>query len=107
VIVSVLGFFEAFLPFNVTVLRLLRGTRILRLFKQLNDLADLIYSLYDTLKSFAIVILMLFLIMFVFTLIGLQLFGEIEHGKYGAINEHTNFRTSYSTQQILWRTLTS
>jgi len=45
VIVSFMGFFQELIPINVTAMRVIRGTRILRIFKSLHELSDLLTTL--------------------------------------------------------------
>jgi hypothetical protein len=49
VVVSLFGFFEAYIPLNMTILRIVRGTRILRVFKSLHAIVDLLYVLISSL----------------------------------------------------------
>lgn len=102
VFVSIIGLFEQFMPINVTALRVIRGIRILRIFKSMHDLSELLVSLYYSLRSFFYVVMMTFLIMFVFSLLGMHLFNDIEVGKYGAINKDANFKTFERSIETLW-----
>ena len=45
VVVSLLGLFQQLLPINVTAMRVVRGTRILRIFKSLHELSELLNTL--------------------------------------------------------------
>jgi len=78
VFVSIIGLFEQFLPINITALRVIRGIRILRIFKSMHDLSELLVSLYYSLRSFFYVVMLTFLVMFVFGLLGMHLFNEID-----------------------------
>jgi hypothetical protein len=77
-VVSLLGFFEAYIPLNMTILRIVRGTRILRVFKSLHAIVDLIYVLVSSLKNVFYIFFFNSIITFVFALIGMGLFGEIK-----------------------------
>jgi hypothetical protein len=90
------------MPINVTALRVIRGIRILRIFKSMHDLSELLVSLYYSLRSFFYVVMMTLLIMFVFALLGMHLFNEIDLGKYGAINNDANFKTFDRSMETLW-----
>jgi hypothetical protein len=45
VVVSFAGFFKQLIPINVTAMRVIRGTRILRIFKSLHELSELLNTL--------------------------------------------------------------
>jgi len=72
-------------------IKVLRGARILRVFKSLHELQELLYTLYKSVKSFSYVIFLSFLTLFVFALIGMRAFGDIKKGYYKAINDQSNF----------------
>lgn len=69
----------------------MRGTRILRIFKSLTELSELLGALYLSIKSFSYTMLLSLLLLFVFALMGIRLFSKIEIGKYGQIGEQANF----------------
>ena len=84
---SILGLLNFWIPLNVTAFRVIRGTRILRIFKSLHELADLLKTLYSSIKSFACIMILSLLILFVFTLMAMRLFSNIEKGAYGKIGD--------------------
>lgn len=106
VVVSFLGLFQELIPINVTAMRVIRGTRILRIFKSLHELSELLNTLAQSVKSFAYVLLLSFLILFVFGLVGMRFFGGITKGKYGAIDDNANFNDVWVTLTTLTRTET-
>jgi hypothetical protein len=74
VVISLTGFLQAFIPINITVLRVMRGTRILRIFKSMTELSELLGALYLSIKSFSYTMLLSLLLLFVFALMGIRLF---------------------------------
>ena len=79
VIVSLFGMLESVISINITAMRVIRGIRILRLFKSLHDLTKLLNSLYDSLLSFVNVLFLYVLVIFVFSLIGMRFYGNEEN----------------------------
>jgi hypothetical protein len=57
-------------------------------------------------KSFAYVLLLSFLILFVFGLVGMRFFGGLTKGKYGGLDENANFNDVWLTLTTLTRTET-
>ena len=82
VFVSLLGLFENFIPINITAMRVIRGARILRVFKSLHEIQIILVTLYNSLQSFAFVLFLTFVVLFVFSLLGMNFFGHIVEGKY-------------------------
>ena len=78
-------------------MRVIRGARILRVFKSLRELADLINTLVNSAKSFVYVVFISFLVLFVYALVGLRLFGNIKEGKHGGLDSHRNFHSLYNS----------
>lgn len=70
VIVSFFGMFQQLLPLNVTLLRVIRGFRILRVFKSLRELGELIITLKKSVNNFISVIIVSFMLIFIYSLIG-------------------------------------
>ena len=97
VVVSMLGLFDGLIPINITAMRVIRGARILRVFKSLHEIQVIIMTLYTSAKSFAFVLFLSFVVLFVFSLIGMNFFSHIINGKYGGINEQANFHTFWNT----------
>jgi hypothetical protein len=102
VVISLLGLLESVIPLNLTALRVVRGTRVLRIFKSLHILNELLTSMYLSLKSFFYVIIMSTLFIFTFGLLGMHLFDDIEEGKYHAIGVRANFHDFKSSITTLW-----
>ena len=64
-------------------------------------------TLYLAMNNIANVALLFLLIIFTFAVAGMQLFGDIDEGKYKAINlENLNFKTFYMSITVLVRAST-
>lgn len=93
--------------FNLTALRIIRVARLLRMIKSSKELQSLLMTLYLAMNNIANVALLFMLIIFTFAIAGMQLFGDIEEGRYGTINyEYVNFRTFYNSVSVLIRSST-
>jgi hypothetical protein len=93
------------LVFNITILRVLRSGRILRLLKNSKNIVVLLNTLYFSLPSLLNVGTLLFLAFFVFAVVGMNLFGESEpDGKF--YNRYQNFSGFGSTMLLLFCCLT-
>jgi len=64
-------------------------------------------TLYLAMNNIANVALLFMLIIFTFSVAGMTLFGDIDVGRYGAINyENLNFKTFYMSSTLLIRSAT-
>ena len=102
-IVSLLGMFKSLINLNLTLLRVIRGARILRVFKSLRSLGELLNTLYQSSKSFVYVIFVSFIGLFVYALMGLKFYGDITIGCYGGLDEHANFTNMYNAVVTLMK----
>uniref|UniRef100_A0A5S6R1F3 Voltage-dependent L-type calcium channel subunit alpha n=1 Tax=Trichuris muris TaxID=70415 RepID=A0A5S6R1F3_TRIMR len=73
-------------PLGVSVLRSARLLRIFKVTRYWNSLRNLVASLLNSLRSIASLLLLLFLFIVIFALLGMQVFG----GKFNTINPHAN-----------------
>jgi hypothetical protein len=93
------------LVFNVTIFRVLRIGRILRLVKSSKNLVVLLKTLLFSLPSLLNVGSLLLLAFFVFTVIGMNLFGNVPRdGEW--FTEYNNFEHFGSTMLLLFRCMT-
>lgn len=109
VITSILAVNEKWvgsLGFNVTALRIIRVSRLLRMIKTSDGLRSLLKTLYMSLGNIMTTASLLTLLLFTFAVAGMSLFGNInlEDGEY--INKHANFTTFYLSLMTLWRACT-
>jgi len=92
------------LNFNVTALRIIRVSRLLRMVKTSEGLRTLLKTLFMSLGNIMNTALLLTLILFTFSVAGMSLFGEIPDGVF--INHNVNFKSFYISMMTLWRTST-
>ena len=74
----------------VTSLRLFKMGRMLKLIKTLKGLQSIFKTLLSTLPSFGNIGLLLFLLIYVYSIIGINLFGTVTI--HGAMNSYANFQ---------------
>lgn len=94
----------ASLNINVTALRFFRVSRLFRMVKTLEGLRSLLKTLYMSLGNILMTASLLLLILFTFTIAGMNLFGKAPYGEF--INENANFRSFYFAITTLWRACT-
>lgn len=92
------------LNFNVTALRIIRVSRLLRMVKTSEGLRSLLKTLYMSLGNIFTTASLLLLILFTFTVAGMSLFGQLKPGEF--INDDCNFKEFYKTMSTLWRACT-
>ena len=92
-------------PTLLRVVRMFRVTRVLRLVKSAKGIRTLLFSLAVSLPALFNIGLLLFLIMFIYAVFGMQFFMHI---KYSAgIDEMFNFETFGHSMVLLFQTATS
>lgn len=94
------------LNFNVTALRIIRVSRLLRMVKTSEGLRTLLKTLFMSLGNIINTAGLLSLILFTFSVAGMSLFGPIEYVPGGFINKNVNFRSFYDAMLTLWRAAT-
>lgn len=107
VLLSLLALNEALmrdLDFNVTALRIIRVSRLLRMVKTSQGLRSLLKTLYLSLANILQSAALLVLILFTFSVAGMNLFGNIPYGDF--ITKNANFRSFYISISTLWRACT-
>ena len=90
--------------FNVTALRIIRVSRLLRMVKTSEGLRTLLKTLFMSLGNIINTAALLMLILFTFSVAGMSLFGSIEFND--TINKNTNFKTFYQSMMALSRAST-
>jgi len=93
------------LVFNVTIFRVLRIGRILRLVKSSKNLIVLLKTLFFSLPSLLNVGSLLFLAFFVFTIVGMNVFGTAERDGE-LFTEYNNFEHFGTSMLLLFRCMT-
>ena len=92
------------LNFNVTALRIIRVSRLLRMVKTSEGLRTLLKTLFMSLGNIINTALLLALILFTFSVAGMSLFGNIPDGDF--LDANVNFRSFYLSMMTLWRAST-
>lgn len=90
---------------NLTFLRLFRTIRIARLMKR-GELKRLLYTFIQSFKDLPYVGLLLFLVFFLYGVIGMQVFGRIALHEDMPINRNANFQTFPMALGLLFRCCT-
>ena len=94
------------LNFNVTALRIIRVSRLLRMVKTSEGLRTLLKTLYMSIGNIVNTALLLFLILFVFSVAGMSLFGKIDLDGAELMDHNVNFTSFYLSFMTLWRAST-
>uniref|UniRef100_A0A8D3DI60 Sodium channel protein n=1 Tax=Scophthalmus maximus TaxID=52904 RepID=A0A8D3DI60_SCOMX len=112
VILSIVGMFLADIiekyfvsPTLFRVIRLARIGRILRLIKGAKGIRTLLFALMMSLPALFNIGLLLFLVMFIFSIFGMSNFGYVKHG--AGIDDLYNFETFGNSMIILFMITTS
>ena len=92
-------------PTLLRVIRIFRVTRVLRLVKSAKGIRTLLFSLAVSLPALFNIGLLLFLIMFIYAVFGMQFFMHIKHS--AGIDEMFNFETFGHSMILLFQTATS
>ena len=104
----VLDFVDTKQDINPSVLRVLRVFRIARLLKFLNfakGVRQLVVALIISLPSLLNIGTLLFIIVFIYSIVGMSLFGHVKH--QGSINDMENFEDFGNSMLLLFRLTTS
>ncbi|XP_064631937.1 muscle calcium channel subunit alpha-1-like isoform X8 [Lineus longissimus] len=101
---AVLMFTEVMPPLGVSVLRCARLLRVFKATRYWGSLRNLVASLLNSMKSIVSLLLLLFLFIVIFALLGMQLFG----GKFNFESEkpRSNFDTFYQSLLTVFQILT-
>ena len=96
------------LNFNVTALRIIRVSRLLRMVKTSEGLRTLLKTLFMSLGNIINTALLLGLILFTFSVAGMSLFGNIQYegSELDFFSHNVNFTTFYLSMMTLWRAST-
>lgn len=92
-------------PTLLRVIRVFRIGRVLRLIKAAKGIRKLIFALMVSLPALFNIGALLFLIMFIYAIMGMSLFGYIK--REDPISEMTNFETFGNSMLLLFRLITS
>jgi len=93
-------------PVNIVILRMFRILRVLRVGRGFQDIIKFIRTLLFALPEAIKVFLLLLVIYFLYAILGMWMFGRINHLNPAKLNDHINFRTFYYAIMAVGRTMT-
>lgn len=91
---------------QLSIFRALRMLRIAKLIKTMKGLRSLLTTLFFSLPALGNVGMLLFLVVYIFAVLGMNLFGKVVHDKDGYLTEITNFENVWRAMLLLFRVLT-
>ncbi|XP_058448215.1 voltage-dependent calcium channel type A subunit alpha-1-like isoform X3 [Malaya genurostris] len=92
--------------FNVGFLRLFRAARLIKLLRQGDTIRILLWTFVQSFKALPYVCLLIAMLFFIYAIIGMQVFGNIELDADTAISRHNNFRSFLDGLMLLFRCAT-
>ncbi|XP_074596871.1 calcium voltage-gated channel subunit cacophony isoform X2 [Brevipalpus obovatus] len=91
---------------NVGFLRLFRAARLIKLLRQGYTIRILLWTFIQSFKALPYVCLLIAMLFFIYAIIGMQVFGNIDLRTDSAINRHNNFRSFFQGLMLLFRCAT-
>ncbi|XP_051268614.1 voltage-dependent N-type calcium channel subunit alpha-1B isoform X1 [Dicentrarchus labrax] len=91
---------------NLSFLRLFRAARLIKLLRQGYTIRILLWTFVQSFKALPYVCLLIAMLFFIYAIIGMQVFGNIELIEETAINHHNNFQTFFQALTLLFRSAT-
>ncbi|XP_068190313.1 voltage-dependent N-type calcium channel subunit alpha-1B-like isoform X2 [Antennarius striatus] len=91
---------------NLSFLRLFRAARLIKLLRQGYTIRILLWTFVQSFKALPYVCLLIAMLFFIYAIIGMQVFGNIELIEETAINHHNNFQTFLQALTLLFRSAT-
>ena len=91
---------------NLAILRLFRAARLLKLLRQSENIRILLWTFMQSLKSLPYVCLLIFLLFFIYSIVGIQMFGNIKLDEESDINYRNNFQNFGMAMLLLFRVST-
>uniref|UniRef100_A0A8C1PXJ0 Voltage-dependent calcium channel type A subunit alpha-1 n=1 Tax=Cyprinus carpio TaxID=7962 RepID=A0A8C1PXJ0_CYPCA len=91
---------------GLNFLRLFRAARLVKLLRQGYTIRILLWTFVQSFKALPYVCLLIAMLFFIYAIIGMQVFGNIELNDDTAINRHNNFRTFLQALMLLFRSAT-
>ncbi|XP_072935176.1 voltage-dependent calcium channel type A subunit alpha-1 isoform X2 [Epargyreus clarus] len=92
--------------FNVGFLRLFRAARLIKLLRQGYTIRILLWTFVQSFKALPYVCLLIAMLFFIYAIIGMQVFGNIELSAEHDMNRHNNFRSFIQALMLLFRCAT-
>ena len=98
------------LPIDTSILRLFRAARLVKLLNRSKTIKVLLFTFIQSFKALPYVGALIFLLFFIFCIVGMQIFSRIsldqESEPWSEINRHNNFRAFFPAFQVLFRCAT-
>ncbi|XP_030853656.1 voltage-dependent calcium channel type A subunit alpha-1 isoform X7 [Strongylocentrotus purpuratus] len=91
---------------NLSVLRLFRAARLIKLLRQGSSIRILLWTFIQSFKALPWVCLLIWMLFFIYAIIGMQIFGNIAPIDGQQINRHNNFGQFFSSLLLLFRCAT-
>ncbi|KAF3702286.1 Voltage-dependent N-type calcium channel subunit alpha-1B Brain calcium channel III [Channa argus] len=91
---------------NLSFLRLFRAARLIKLLRQGYTIRILLWTFVQSFKALPYVCLLIAMLFFIYAIIGMQVFGNIELNEDTSINHHNNFQTFFQALTLLFRSAT-
>ncbi|XP_058802800.1 voltage-dependent calcium channel type A subunit alpha-1 isoform X3 [Phymastichus coffea] len=91
---------------NVGFLRLFRAARLIKLLRQGYTIRILLWTFVQSFKALPYVCLLIAMLFFIYAIIGMQVFGNIDLQEKNAINKHNNFQSFIQGLMLLFRCAT-
>ncbi|XP_063223249.1 voltage-dependent calcium channel type A subunit alpha-1 [Bacillus rossius redtenbacheri] len=91
---------------NVGFLRLFRAARLIKLLRQGYTIRILLWTFVQSFKALPYVCLLIAMLFFIYAIIGMQVFGNIQLDPETAISRHNNFRSFVQGLMLLFRCAT-
>ncbi|KAG7279264.1 hypothetical protein CRUP_033200, partial [Coryphaenoides rupestris] len=88
---------------NLSFLRLFRAARLIKLLRQGYTIRILLWTFVQSFKALPYVCLLIAMLFFIYAIIGMQVFGNIELNEATAIHHHNNFQTFLQALILLFR----
>ncbi len=88
---------------NVGFLRLFRAARLVKLLRQGQTIRILLWTFVQSFKALPYVILLIAMLFFIYSIIGMQIFGNLKFIPGTEYNRHVNFQTFGAGIMVLFR----
>ncbi|XP_023224867.1 voltage-dependent calcium channel type A subunit alpha-1-like [Centruroides sculpturatus] len=92
--------------FSVGFLRLFRAARLIKLLRQGYTIRILLWTFVQSIKALPYVCLLIGMLFFIYAIIGMQVFGNIEFNPDTDMNKHNNFHSFIQSLMLLFRCAT-
>ncbi|TRY59910.1 hypothetical protein DNTS_010052, partial [Danionella cerebrum] len=91
---------------NMSFLKLFRAARLIKLLRQGYTIRILLWTFVQSFKALPYVCLLIAMLFFIYAIIGMQVFGNIQLNDESHINQHNNFKTFFGALMLLFRSAT-